>query len=52
MKQGVKVRFSETPFEINGQQFDRGSLIIIKKGNEKFGGSLAPSLTKPAMQII
>ena len=52
MKQGVKVRFSETPFEINGQQFDRGSLIIIKKGNEKFGGSLAPSLTKHAMQII
>ena len=41
MKQGVKVRFSETPFEINGQQFDRGSLIIIKKGNEKFAGSLA-----------
>src|SRR6185369_5710480 len=41
MKQGVKVRFSETPFEINGQQFDRGSLIIIKKGNEKFGNSLA-----------
>ena len=41
MKQGVKVRFSETPFEINGQKFDRGSLIIIKKGNEKFGGTLA-----------
>ena len=41
MKQGVKVRFSETPFETNGQQFDRGSLIIIKKGNEKFGNSLA-----------
>ena len=41
MKQGVKVRFSETPFEISGQQFDRGSLIIIKKGNEKFGGTLA-----------
>jgi len=41
IKQGVKVRFSETPFETNGQQFDRGSLIIIKKGNEKFGGSLA-----------
>jgi fumarylacetoacetate (FAA) hydrolase family protein len=41
MKQGVKVRVSETPFETNGQQFDRGSLIIIKKGNEKFGGTLA-----------
>jgi hypothetical protein len=39
-QQGVKVRFSETPFDVNGQQFDRGSLIIIKKGNEKFGNSL------------
>jgi len=41
LQQGVKVRFSETPFESSGQQFDRGSLIIIKKGNEKFGNSLA-----------
>jgi hypothetical protein len=41
IEQGVKVRFSETPFEIKDQQFDRGSLIIVKKGNEKFGNSLA-----------
>ena len=41
LQQGIKVRFSETPFESNGQQFDRGSLIIIKKGNEKFSNSLA-----------
>ena len=41
MKQGVKVRFSESPFEINSQKFDRGSLIIIKKSNEKFGSSLS-----------
>jgi hypothetical protein len=31
-QKGVKVRFSETPFEVNGMQFERGSLIIIKKG--------------------
>ncbi len=46
LQQGVKVRFSETPFEINGQQFDRGSLIIIKKGNEKFGNSLSSIVNK------
>ena len=40
-QEGVKVRFSEAAFEINGEQFNRGSLIIIKKGNEKFGNSLA-----------
>jgi len=39
-QQGVKVRYSEKPFEENGQQFERGSLIIIKNGNEKFGKSL------------
>jgi len=41
LQQGVKVRFSETPFEIGGQKFERGSLIIIKKGNESFGNTLA-----------
>jgi hypothetical protein len=41
LQQGVKIRFSETPFETGNQQFDRGSLIIIKKGNERFGSSLS-----------
>ena len=40
MKQGVKLRFAEMPFEVNGQKFSRGSVIIIKKGNEKFGSNL------------
>ena len=40
LRQGVRVRFSETPFEIGNQKFDRGSLIIIKNGNEQFGNSL------------
>ncbi len=40
-QKGVKVRFSETPFELNGQKFERGSLIIIKKGNERFGKSIS-----------
>src|SRR5688572_4852205 len=41
LEQGVKVRASEAAFEVNGQHFERGSLIIIKKGNEKFGSSLS-----------
>jgi hypothetical protein len=40
-QKGVKVRFSETPFEINGQKFERGSLIVIKNGNDKYGNNLA-----------
>lgn len=40
LKQGIKLRFAEMPFEVSGQQFDRGSIIILKKGNEKFGNNL------------
>ncbi len=38
---GVKLRFAETPFDVNGLHFDRGSVIVIKKGNEKFGQTLS-----------
>jgi len=40
LQQDVKLRFAEMPFELNGQKFDRGSVIIMKKGNEKFGSRL------------
>lgn len=34
MQAGVKLRVAEMPFEINGQRFERGSIIVIKKGND------------------
>ena len=40
LKQGLRLRFAEMPFELNGQQFGRGSVIILKNGNEKFGDTL------------
>ncbi|MBX9784029.1 MAG: zinc carboxypeptidase [Chitinophagaceae bacterium] len=40
LKQGVVMRYSETPFEVDGQSFDRGSMIVIKTSNTKFGTSL------------
>lgn len=40
MKAGIKLRYSETPFEVNNKSFARGSVIILKKGNEKFGAGL------------
>ncbi|MDT0688425.1 M14 family metallopeptidase [Salegentibacter sp. F188] len=33
LKEDIRVRFSEIPFESEGQQFDRGSLIITKSDN-------------------
>ena len=41
LQKGVRMRFAEMPFEVNGQKFDRGSIIILKKGNE---GKDLPSL--------
>ncbi|PTX42412.1 zinc carboxypeptidase [Christiangramia gaetbulicola] len=35
IKNGIKVRFSEVPFESNGQKFAPGSLIITKSDNRK-----------------
>lgn len=40
-QRGVKVRYAEYPFSVNGQSFDRGSLLIIKNGNERFGQTLS-----------
>lgn len=46
MKQGVKLRFSEMPFEVSGQSFARGSIIVLKKGNDKFGTALWQIVSK------
>ncbi|RYY60067.1 MAG: zinc carboxypeptidase [Chitinophagaceae bacterium] len=46
MQQGIKLRYAERPFEVDGQSFPHGSLIIIKRGNEKFGTSLWPMVAK------
>ncbi|MFT3909975.1 MAG: M14 family metallopeptidase [Ferruginibacter sp.] len=41
LKKNIKLHFSHTPFEMNGQSFDRGTVIILKKGNEKLGTALS-----------
>ncbi|MBS1495314.1 MAG: zinc carboxypeptidase [Bacteroidetes bacterium] len=40
LAKGVKMRFSQEPFAVNGQNFGRGSVIITKKGNAVFGNTL------------
>lgn len=40
LKRGLRLRYAEMPFESGGQQFGRGSVIVLKNGNEKFGDSL------------
>lgn len=46
LRAGVRLRFADMPFESNGQSFDRGSVIVIKNGNERFGATLWTMLAK------
>ncbi len=39
LKNGIKARYSESAFVMNGKNFERGTLIITRKGNEKLGDS-------------
>ena len=40
LEKGIKMRFSEEAFQVSGQDFGRGSVIITKKGNAAFGNDL------------
>jgi hypothetical protein len=48
MKSGVKIRFSEEDFEIEGSKFKAGSIIITRKGNEVFGSSFDELIVEAA----
>ena len=32
LKDGIKLRYVEEPFELNGRQFDRGSILVLRTG--------------------
>lgn len=34
LQKGIKLRYSTTPFESGGKTFDRGSVIVLKTGNQ------------------
>jgi hypothetical protein len=50
MKQGVKVRYAERPFQSGGISFDRGTLIITSTGNRGLGDRLWPLLKDAAQR--
>lgn len=37
LKEGINVRVAHKPFTIQGKSFDRGSIVITRRTNEKFG---------------
>lgn len=34
LQKGIKLRYTEAPFETNGQSFDRGSILVLKTSNQ------------------
>lgn len=40
LKKGILLRYAEQPFEMNGQKFDRGAVIVLKTANKSAGKNL------------
>jgi Zinc carboxypeptidase len=40
LQKGILLRYAEEPFEINGNKFDRGAIIILRTANRSFGKNL------------
>lgn len=37
LQKGIKLRYNERPFDISGESFDRGAVLILKTSNQYFG---------------
>jgi hypothetical protein len=48
LEKGVKVRFTEQAFQSGGQEFEKGTLLILATGNGSLGTNLWPSVTAAA----
>ncbi len=40
LQKGILLRFSEQAFEVNGNKFERGAVLVLKTSNTKFGKNL------------
>jgi len=48
LEKGVKVRFTEQAFQSGGQEFEKGTLLILATGNGSMGTNLWPFVTAAA----
>ncbi|WEK33768.1 MAG: M14 family metallopeptidase [Candidatus Pseudobacter hemicellulosilyticus] len=49
LKQKIKVRYAEQPFTINGQNFEKGTLLVVRTSNGAIGGNLQSIVAKAAL---
>lgn len=50
LKNNIKVRYSEIPFETGGKTFNAGSLIIARNGNDRLAGGFERVMTSLAQK--
>jgi len=48
LQKGILLRYAEQPFEVNGNKFDRGAIIVLKTANKSFGTNLWAEVRKAA----
>ena len=48
LQKGILLRYAESPFEVNGNKFDRGAIIVLKTANKSFGSNLWSDVRKVA----
>ncbi|MEQ9263934.1 MAG: M14 family metallopeptidase [Balneolaceae bacterium] len=51
LKNGVKARYSEVPFEIDGKKYDAGTLVITRNGNQRLGDKF-DSIVEDAADLL
>ncbi len=51
MKQKIRVRSAEKPFEVNGQQYSAGTLLITRAGNERLGNRFDEMVKQEAASL-
>ncbi|MEZ0485285.1 M14 family zinc carboxypeptidase [Fibrella aquatica] len=51
LKKKIRVRSAEKPFELNGQQYDAGTLLITRAGNERLGNQFDAVVKQEALSL-
>ncbi|MGV3767891.1 MAG: M14 metallopeptidase family protein [Chitinophagaceae bacterium] len=46
LQQGIKVRYAQEPFRVDGEDFDRGTLIVTRAANKHFSGKMDALMRK------
>ena len=48
MQKGILLRYAEEPFEVNGNKFERGAILVLKTANKSFGNNLFSEVRRSA----